>query len=167
VVFVQQEFPGPLRKRRPRHDTGCHLHKHSAIRVFWSHILIVVVHASFPHSSCFASPGTAYLVVFSAGYLNTFGCAYMYVLLRWCTRGAEDCLSRMGLPFAPPATGGSPPVGGPFCAIARTVPPARNAATIVKVFRVVRTRIFYLPFESAQDGQVSKPEQNEIVTFFA
>jgi hypothetical protein len=30
----------------------------------------------------------------------------------------------------------------------------------VKVFKVVRTRIFYLPFESAQDGQVSKPEQN-------
>src|SRR4029077_11893507 len=40
-------------------------------------------------------------------------------------------------PLAPPATGLSPPVAGPFCAIASEVPPARSAATIVRVFRVV------------------------------
>jgi hypothetical protein len=52
-------------------------------------------------------------------------------------RGAPDsCLSRMGLPFAPPATGGSLPVGRPFWAIAKEVPPARSAATIVRLFRV-------------------------------
>jgi hypothetical protein len=42
----------------------------------------------------------------------------------------------MGLPFAPPATGGSLPVGRPFWAIANEVPPARSAATIVRLFRV-------------------------------
>src|SRR6516225_8223474 len=47
-----------------------------------------------------------------------------------------------GLPAAPPATGGSPPVGRPFCAIASEVPPAKSAATIVRVFKVL---MFVLP----------------------
>src|SRR5215831_10090245 len=92
------------------------------------------------------------------------GGMYMYVLL-WCTlctRGAavptypgcamyagpmpgtEAVFSEphAGLPAAPPATGGSPPVAGPFCAIASEVPPAKSAATIARVFKVV---MFVLP----------------------
>jgi hypothetical protein len=73
----------------------------------------------------------------------------MYMVLWWCvlTRGAADCLSRMGLPYAPPATGGWPPVGRPFCASASEVPPASNTATtIVRVFKVV---MFILPKHDA------------------
>lgn len=40
------------------------------------------------------------------------------------------------LAAAPPATGGSPPVGGPFCAIASEVAPAIRAAASVIVLRV-------------------------------
>jgi Short C-terminal domain len=42
-----------------------------------------------------------------------------------------------GLPAAPPAIGGSPPVAGPFCAIASVVPATSSAATIVRLFGVV------------------------------
>ena len=42
-----------------------------------------------------------------------------------------------GLLAAPPATGAWPPVAGPFCAIASEVPPAKSAATTVRVFKVV------------------------------
>jgi hypothetical protein len=42
----------------------------------------------------------------------------------------------MGLPPAPPATGGSLPVGRPFCAIASEVPPTSSAATVT-FFRMV------------------------------
>ena len=37
---------------------------------------------------------------------------------------------------APPAAGGSPPVGRPFCAIASEVPPTSSAATVA-LFRMV------------------------------
>jgi hypothetical protein len=74
-------------------------------------------------------------------WLPRCGGAYMYVV-RWCTlctRGAAASApypeSNIGLPPAPPATGGSPPVAGPFCARANEFPPARSEATIARLFR--------------------------------
>src|SRR5437016_3520952 len=59
--------------------------------------------------------------------------------------------STAGLPAAPPATGGSPPVGRPFCASASEVPATSSAATIVRLFGVV---IIIPPsFESHPPGE--------------
>ena len=75
--------------------------------------------------------------------------ADMYTFLGWLALGA-DCErgsglkpgpgvagTNAGLPAAPPAIGGSPPVAGPFCAIASVVPATSSAATIVRHFGVV------------------------------
>ena len=74
--------------------------------------------------------------------------ADMYTFLGWFALGA-DCKRgsglkpgpgfagmKAGLPAAPPATGGSPPVAGPFCAIASVLPPISSAATI-RLFGIV------------------------------
>jgi hypothetical protein len=72
----------------------------------------------------------------------------MYTFLGWLALGA-DCKRgsglkpgpgfagiNAGLPAAPPATGGSPPVAGPFCAIANVLPPTSSAA-MIRLFGIV------------------------------
>ena len=74
--------------------------------------------------------------------------ADIYTFLGWLPLGA-DCKRgsglkpgpgfagiNAGLPAAPPATGGSPPVAGPFCAIANVLPPTSSAA-MIRLFGIV------------------------------
>ena len=54
----------------------------------------------------------------------------------WSRHAIAGAAGRLVLAAAPPATGGWPPVAGPFCAIASEVAPARRAAASVTVLKL-------------------------------